>query len=146
MSERAAALLLAGALLSAACGPIPSGTLAGEPAPPPASWEEVVEETGFCEVESRPSDPHSIQLYCFVHEGGLYVQSHRWALAPWWPTTSWAAIWLEHPDVTVRIESSLYQLRAVQVTESEGRSVVMASIGYDPPPEGIVLFRFEPRP
>ena len=65
----------------------------------------------LCEIESRPSDPHSIQLDCFTYEGSLYVQSHRWAQASWWPVKSWAVVWLEHPDVRVRIGDSLYDLQ-----------------------------------
>jgi hypothetical protein len=96
-------------------------------------------------MEARPADPHSIQLECFVAEGALYAQSHRWALAPWWPVESWAAVWIAHPDVRLRIDGAIYELRAVRVPESPERETVLAARGYDPMPPGIVLFRFEPR-
>jgi len=100
---------------------------------------------GLCEIEARPADPHSIQLECFVWEGALMAQSHRWALSRWWPVKSWAAIWLEYPDVTVRLGDDLYALRAVRVSDAAQRDAILHQRGYDPIPEGIVVFRFEPR-
>ncbi len=73
------------------------------------------------------------------------MQSHRWALASWWPTTSWAAIWIEQPQVRVRLDDQLFELRAVPVTEPELRETILRLRGYDPVPEGIVLFRFDRR-
>jgi hypothetical protein len=148
MTRCARSLGAAAWLCLSACGPVPGGHLSGTPAQPPADWSSVVEsESGreLCEIESRPDDPHSIQLECFLYEGGLYAQSHRWALASWWPTTSWAAIWLEHPDVVVRLDDKLYSLKAVRVTDAAQRQKMLNERGYDPVPEGIVLFRFEPR-
>ena len=125
---------------------MPGGSLRGTPTPAPTDWAEALGgEHGLCEIEARPAKPHSIQLECFLYEGGLYAQSHRWALAPWWPTTSWAAIWLEHPDVVVRLDDELYPLKAVRVTDAAQREKMLHERGYDPVPEGIVLFRFDPR-
>ena len=133
-------------LVLVGCGPIPGGALDGERASAPADWGAFLASEGaVCEVESRREAPHSIQLYCFVHNGGLYAQSHRWALSPWWPTQSWASIWLENPEVRVRIDDALFDLVAVPVTRAEVREPVIASLGYDPVPDGIVLFRFGPR-
>lgn len=133
-------------LLAVACGPIPGGSLSGERADVPADWSTALAgDRALCEIESRPADPHSIQLECFVYEGSLYAQSHRWALASWWPVTSWAAIWLEHPDVLVRIGNAIYPLTATRVTDAPQRETLLALRGYDPVPAGIVLFRFDPR-
>jgi hypothetical protein len=133
-------------LLALGCGPVPGGALDGERAAPPADWLQALGgDRSFCEIESRPADPHSIQLECFVVDGALHAQSHRWALAPWWPTESWAAIWLAHPDVRVRIDGKLYDLRAVRVSDPAVREPILAARGYDPVPEGIVVFRFEER-
>jgi hypothetical protein len=102
-------------------------------------------ERAFCEIESRPSDPHSIQLDCFLRDGALYVQSHRWVFASWWPVESWAAIWVENPQVQLRIDGALFELLAVRVTEPVERDVILKLRGYDPVPEGIAVFRFDPR-
>lgn len=132
--------------LATGCGPIPGGALSGQPADAPADWTTELEDGhAICEIESRPTDPHSIQLDCFVYGGSLYVQSHRWALSSWWPVRSWAAVWIEHPDVRVRIGDALYDLTAKQITDAPERASILAFRGYDPVPEGIAVFRFEPR-
>lgn len=137
------ALLL---LVAAGCGPVPGGRLSGVATPNPADWSSTLADGhGLCEIEARPQDPHSIQLDCFLHEGKLYAQSHRWALADWWPVESWAAVWIAHPDVRVRIGDKLYDEKAVHVTAPAERDPVLKHRGYDPVPEGIQLFRFEPR-
>jgi hypothetical protein len=135
------------ALLAAlGCGPVPGGSLGGEVAPAPADWAGPLGgDRAFCEIESRPADPHSIQLECFLSGGSLYAQSHRWALADWWPVESWAEIWLAHPDVRVRIGDQIFELRAVRVNDPVVREPMLKARGYDPVPDGIVLFRLEPR-
>jgi hypothetical protein len=137
--------LIAAGLALAACGPVPGGSLSGTAKPVPGEWTAVVpDEKAFCEIEARPADPHSIQLECFVYEGDLYAQSHRWALASWWPVQSWAAVWIDNPDVRVRIDESIYDVRAERVTD-DTRAPISKFRGYDPVPDGIVLFRFTPR-
>lgn len=132
--------------LALGCGPVPGGSLGGEVTPLPSDWSSALGgDRAFCEVESRPADPHSIQVECFLYDGALYAQSHRWALADWWPVESWAAIWLAHPDVRVRIGERIFELRAVRVTDAAVREPLLTQRGYDPVPEGIVLFRFEAR-
>lgn len=139
------ALGLAALMAALGCGPLPGGALRGEVASPPAAWVDALgADRAFCEIESRHADPHSIQLECFVRDGSLYAQSHRWALAPWWPE-SWAAIWLEQPDVRVRIAGRIYELRAVRVSDAALRTALLNERGYDPVPAGIVLFRFDAR-
>jgi len=139
--RRLAALGLA---LALGCGPVPGGRLSGEAAPLPDDWAQTLGgDRSFCEIESRPADPHSIQLECFVVDGALHAQSHRWALADWWPVESWAEIWLAHPDVRVRVGERIYDLRAVRVTDPAVREPILRARGYDPVPDGIALFRFE---
>ena len=143
--DLATALALLTGVLTA-CGPVPGGGLEGTVAARPTDWSDLLgDNRAFCEIESRPSNPHSIQLDCFVHEGHLYVQSHRWALAPWWPTRSWASIWIEEPEVIVRIGSSLFELRALHVMLASERNAILESRGYDPVPDGIAVFRFDDR-
>ena len=140
------AFAVAAVLAALGCGPVPGGALSGAVTPAPAAWHDALgSDRALCEIESRPEHVHSIQLECFLVDGALYVQSHRWALADWWPVQSWAAIWLAHPDVRVRIDGRLYELRAVRVTDAALRTPILAARGYDPVPDGIVLFRFEPR-
>lgn len=140
------ALALLALSLALGCGPVPGGALGGTETQQPPDWPAALGgDRALCEIESRPEDVHSIQLECFLVDGQLYAQSHRWALADWWPVESWAAIWLEHPDVRVRIGERIYALRAVRVTDAALREPILRERGYDPIPEGVVLFRFEAR-
>jgi len=142
-----AALPLAAGIFAFAlgCGPVPGGALSGEVAPAPAAWSEALGgDRAMCEIEARPADPHSIQLESFTRDGALYVQSHRWALAEWWPE-SWAEAWLAEPDVRVRIGDRIYELRAERVVDAALRDEMLKERGYDPVPEDIVVFRFEAR-
>jgi hypothetical protein len=139
------AAALSSAMWVLACGPVPGGALRGEVAPTPAAWTDALGgDRAMCEIEARPAEPHSIQLECFEREGALYVQSHRWALANWWPE-SWAEVWLADPEVRVRIGVRIYELRAERVTDAALREAMLKERGYDPVPEGIVVFRFDPR-
>ena len=54
-------------------------------------------------------------------------------------------VWLEHPEVRVRIGDSLYDLTATPLAAGPQRDAILAMRGYDPIPEGIVVFRFDPR-
>jgi len=137
--------LLAVALLSG-CGPVPGGGLGGTDAPVPSDWSATLGgERATCEGESRPDDPHSVRLECFVYKGQLFVRSHRFAFAPWWLVESWAEIWIEHPDVRVRVGDELFALTAIRITDPGQREAVLQSLGYDPVPDGMALFRLEPR-
>jgi hypothetical protein len=139
------ALLLA-TLFTAACGPVPGGKLGGVATTTPADWDTYVEDGHtICEIESRPSDPHSIQLDCFLYEDGLYVQSHRWALSSWWPVESWVAIWIQEPPVRVRIGRQLFDTQALHISAPTERKAILSYRGYDPVPDGIEVFQFIPR-
>lgn len=129
-----------------ACGPVPGGTLAGVTTGIPTHWSEVLDgERALCEIESRPGDPHSIQLDCFLYQDQIHVQSHRWALASWWPVESWAAIWIQQPLVRVRIGRLIFEMEALHISDPVERRQILEFRGYQPVPDGIAVFRFVPR-
>ena len=72
------------------------------------------------------------------------MNSHRFVRASWWPVESWALIWPAHPAVKVRIGDELFALTALEVQDAAEREKVLRHRGYDPPPPGIIVFRFEP--
>jgi hypothetical protein len=47
--------------------------------------------------------------------------------------------------MAIRVGSSLFELTAVHVTDASEREPVLAARGYEPVPDGIALFRFDPR-
>ena len=96
-------------------------------------------------IPMRPEAYDAFVEDCVASYASDNVESHRWAQAPWWPVKSWAQVWIEHPEVRVRIGDSLYDLVATPLPAGEQRTAILAERGYDPVPDGIVLFRFDPR-
>ena len=86
---------------------VPGGKLKGEPAAAPASWSSVPD---VIQLETRPDDPYSVNIWALVESGNLYLATEN-------------ARWLAHiradDRVRVRIEGMLYALRAEKVTEVE---------------------------
>ena len=73
----------------------------------PASWSSVPD---VIQLETRPDDPYSVNIWALVESGNLYLATEN-------------ARWLAHiradDRVRVRIEGMLYALRAEKVTEVE---------------------------
>jgi len=86
---------------------VPGGKLNGEPTAAPASWSSVPD---VIQLETRPDDPYSVNIWALVESGNLYLATEN-------------ARWLAHikadDRVRVRIDGMLYALRAEQVTEVE---------------------------
>jgi len=116
-------------LLAGCDGPFfmfPGGRLSGVEAAPPADWSAFA--SGIFELETRPSDPYSVELNYIVKDGKLYVDPAE------------GRRWLDHmradPHVRVRFVDEVYPLRAVRVTDPAELE------GFDP--ERIV-YRLDPR-
>lgn len=85
---------------------IPGGELSGEVVSEPVSdWSFV--DARFVDLETRPSDPYSVELNYVVRDGQLYVDPKE------------GKRWLEHmradPLVRVRFAGKIYPLKAVLV-------------------------------
>jgi len=130
-SRTAAALAAALALALAACGGpflvFPGGALRGTVASgTPADWSFV--DDVFIDLETRPDDPYSVELNYSVKDGRLYVDPAE------------GRRWLEHirrdPRVRVRFDDTIYELRAVRVTDPAELE------GF---PEDRIVYRLDPR-
>ena len=104
-------------LLTACGGPFlifPGGALRGEVVHEPIdNWSFA--DNWFVELETRPSDPYSVQLNYFVKQGRLYID----------PTEGrqWLEYIREDPRVRVRFGGRVYPATAVlagQPGEMEG--------------------------
>ena len=135
MSRLSLATLVAVALLlcSAGCGGpflvFPGGALRGEVVSRPGSdWSFL--DTRFVELETRPSDPYSVQLNYIVKDGELYIDPSE------------GKTWLEHiradRRVRARFGSRIYELEAVLVGEPS-----RPLEGFDP---SRFVYRLDPRP
>jgi len=109
-SAVALALALAGA--SAGCGGpfvlFPGGALEGPTVPLPESWA-FTDAVGTVQLETRPSDPYSVNIWLVAVGDHVYVHAGANRSA-----------WVEHleadPNARLRVEGSIYELRAARVT------------------------------
>ncbi len=109
MRARAVAFACLASGLLACGGPIlifPGGALSGEVVTEPVTdWSFV--DDAFVDLETRPSDPYSVELNYFVRDGRLYLDPAE------------GRAWLDHiredPRVRVRFGGKVYPARAVLV-------------------------------
>ncbi len=100
-------------LVIAACDPLwvmSGGALSGEPTAPPADWTEVAREKTV-QVETRPADPYSINIWGVGVGADFYIAAAS-------ETNRWVVYLAEDPNVRLRIGKALYDLRAVRVTDA----------------------------
>ena len=107
--RRAGSLLIAALILSGCGGPvfvIPGGALAGsEVADPVADWSFV--DDRFVDLETRPSDPYSVELDYILRDGQLYLDPSE--------GKRWLAHIREDARVRVRFGDEIYRATAVLV-------------------------------
>lgn len=124
--------------------PLPGGELDGSVKPVPADWSFLA-ETSIVQIETRPSDPYSVNIWAVGM--GPVVYLHAGANR---------ATWVEHlevdPRLRLRVDEDLYELRAARVTSQEefDRFADAYEGKYDVRPrnenvEEAYLLRLEPR-
>ncbi len=106
---------------------IPGGQLTGGDREPPATWSDV---PGTVQLETRPRDPYSINIWGVGIGSDLYVATGD-------DGTKWSAFIEQDPRVRVRIDGDLYRLEARLVHEDEERRWVAQAYAdkYDVDPE-----------
>jgi hypothetical protein len=130
-------------------GPIAGGRLDGTERTAPADWD-FTDEHFTIAVEVQPDDPHSVTVVCFVSDGELYVPA-RDAAEKDWPQMA-----LADGRARLRVGKDLYSVQLVKVEDDSERERVFLAAGEKYPrlaeqsggqiPEGVWLFRAEPRP
>lgn len=116
----------------AACEPIyvfPGGALSGPEHPAPEDWA-FADGAEVVQLEARPSDPYSVNLWGVALGPYYYVSSSSGA--DWVPMVS------EEPLVRLRIDGRIYPLIASSVTDPAELEQVAAAyvVKYDVDPEG----------
>ncbi len=99
---------------TAGCGPtllFPGGALAGAEMSAPADWA-FAEEISTIQLETRPEDPYSVNIWVAGLGDQLYVHAGENR-----------ATWVEHmeanPLVRAQVGEHLFSLRASRVTDAE---------------------------
>lgn len=134
--------------LLAACGDplliLPGGALKGELTAPPAEWSALADiET--IQVEFRPQDPYSHNIWGVGLDGDLYIATSA-------DGTRWTPFVATDPSVRVRVGTALYALTAMPVTDADERARVADAYlhKYSLDPEdnwvtGALIFRLDRR-
>ena len=111
--------------LLAACGPLgplPGGELDGELSPaPPGDWS-FSDAYNTIQLEVRPRDRYSVNLWCVATGGHLYVGAGQGA------SSVWAAALLEDGRARVRIGTLLYEVVATRVTSVDEIQAYLAAL------------------
>ncbi len=112
---RVALGLALGALASSACeplGPLAGGELEGETHQTEVADWSFAHGYDTIQLETRPDDPHSVTVWCFTHEGRLYVPSRHAKRKRWVQNV------MDDPRIRVRIGDRIYPARASRVSDS----------------------------
>ena len=117
-----ATFLVATLSLAMACEPmsmLPGGTLTGEVQPPPDEWS-VAADAEVIQLETRPADPYSINIWGAGLGPDLYVATGV-------DGTTWTEFIDRDPRVRIRIGEAIYELTAVHVDDAREKSQVAAA-------------------
>jgi hypothetical protein len=130
-----------------ACGPlvmVPGGELSGTTQPTPPDWA-FTDEIETVQLETRPDDPYSVNVWGVAAEGRLYVAAAD-------PGSRWAQNIGEDPRVRLKLGEDVYELRAVRTEDPAERDAFLAAVkrkyDFEPDPDQesqAALFRLEPR-
>lgn len=101
-------------LLSACEGPFifaPGGELSGTVTEAPETWQ-FQEISALAQLETRPEDPYSINLVYVQMNNELYIYAGD-------TRTEWVQHIEQNPMIRLRVEETIYPLRAVRVTDND---------------------------
>lgn len=101
------------AVLLTACqpiGPIAGGTLSGTVKPPPGDWSALA-SVQTVQLETRPTSPYSVNIWGVADGAKYYVAAGSGGKSKW---TGFIAA---DPNVRMRIEQSIYELKAMRVED-----------------------------
>jgi hypothetical protein len=108
---RSRMLAIGGAALALGCGGplllLPGGRLEGAPAEPPTDWA-FAREVKTVQLETRPSDPYSVNIWAVGSGAGIWVHAGA-------SRSAWVAHMEAEPDVRLQVEGRVYALRATRV-------------------------------
>lgn len=150
-------LALVGTLVVAGCGPIgpiPGGALSGEPGPAAVADWSFAAEIDTAQLETRPSDPHSVNVWFAWVGPALYVPSSMILGTKDPAGRGWVAHVAEDPRVRIRLGETVYPRRAVRVPDGSAeyraaRAALEARYALDPqgrdPARAVWIYRLDPR-
>jgi hypothetical protein len=120
--------LVCAALAALGCGPMvmfPGGRLSGDVKRAPSDWA-FSESIDVVQIETRPSDPYSVNIWGAAKDGTFYVMAAN-------RERRWVKNLMADPNVRLKVCDDVYEMRANEVTdEATIESVVEALVAkYD---------------
>lgn len=138
-------VLLAAFMLG--CGPvwmIPGSGLSGEVSPHPGDWS-FSNDAKIVQLETNSNDPYSVNIWGVGTGKDFYVAAGD-------KTSTWAQNMTNDPNVRLKVEDALFELRAVSITDEAEMQSVLAALSakydFEPDPEQrekAMLFRLDAR-
>lgn len=107
------ALLVLFLFLGLGCGPVllvPGGELTGEVTPLPSDWS-FTDDISTVQIETRPSDPYSVNIWITRVDDLLYLHAGA-------NRATWIEALEADPRLRVRIDEKIYELRASRVEDA----------------------------
>jgi hypothetical protein len=89
----------------------PGGALAGPISATPSNFE-FARNAGTIQLETRPEDPYSVNIACAVVGEALYISAGD-------NKSQWVENMEANPLVRLRIDGTVYELRATRVVEEK---------------------------
>ena len=99
-------------------GPIPGGQLSGEVKTVPDNWS-AYSEVELLQLETRPDDPYSINIWGVGLGRDYYIASGGGA------ESSWVDHINNNPAVRLRIENNIFELKAIHITDEDELAQVL---------------------
>jgi hypothetical protein len=122
--------LVCAALAALGCGPMvmfPGGRLSGDVKRAPSDWA-FSESIDVVQIETRPSDPYSVNIWGAAKDGTFYVMAanreRRWVknLMAFYVMAAnrerrWVKNLMADPNVRLKVCDDVYEMRANEVTD-----------------------------
>jgi hypothetical protein len=140
--------LVAGLVLVFAlgCDPfftLPGGALSGEVKPVPTDWG-FTDEIDTIQLETQPEDPYSVNVWGIGIGSDFFIAGAA--------ERTWADHIAADPEVRIRVEDALYEMRAEQTEDPADLEAFLAAAkqkyDFEPDPEdaeSATLYRLTPR-
>ncbi|MEE2839702.1 MAG: hypothetical protein VYC91_04155 [Acidobacteriota bacterium] len=89
---------------------LPGKRITGEEVAEPNDDWSFMEPSTRVTLEVRPSDPYSVDIRAYLHQGVLYLNSIS-------PERRWTQYLHEDPNLRLKVENTIYQVRATWVED-----------------------------
>lgn len=143
--------LAIGLLACGPIGPLPGGALRGEVVSGPVDDWSFTADVETVQLETRPSDPYSVNTWIYGEGDRLYVPTSLILGASEPTERQWVRNVIEDDRVRLRIDGRIYERRAVRVTDAaelaEARDHLLAKydVEADEHSAAAWIFRLEDR-